>query len=147
MNSQGLMEVKMKKKQKSVRFLVAIVVVAFLLSSCDFSQIKIGEVRMGYGSNEDGYLTYNYSTFTGFERGSSEAEAGQTIAFEYVVTVNKGSLLIEWQDPDGEVVWQKSLVESEQGEDEILAETSGDYAVVIQGKNAGGYFELSWEIE
>jgi hypothetical protein len=137
----------MKKKQESVRFLVAIVVVAFLLSSCDFSQIKIGEVRMGYGSNEDGYLTYNYSTFTGFERGSSEAEAGQTIAFEYVVTVNKGSLLIEWQDPDGEVVWRKSLVESERGEAEILAETSGDYAVVIQGKNAGGYFELSLEIE
>ena len=120
---------------------------AFLMSSCDLSNIRVGEIRMMYGSNEDGHISYNYSTFSGVENGSSEARAGQHISFEYGVTVDKGSLLIEWQNPDGDVVWRKDLIESESGNNAFRAEFTGNYVIVIQGKNAGGEFDISWKVE
>ncbi len=122
-------------------------VLALLLSGCNFSKIKIGEVRMMYGSNDDGHISYNYSTFTGIENGSAHVEKGQTIYFEYDVNVEKGSLLIEWQDPEGDAVWRKSLIESDRGNDEIAVKSSGKYVIIIQGKNAGGDFDVSWGIQ
>ena len=137
----------MKRNQDLIRILFITSILALLLSGCDFSKIRIGEVRMMYGSNEDEHISYNYSTFTGIENGRALVEAGQTISFNYDVTVDKGSLMIEWQDPDGNAVWQKRLVENDRGDDFIIAQSSGKYTVIIQGKNAGGEFDISWRIQ
>lgn len=137
----------MKRKHASLRILIIIIMGAVLLSGCDFSRVKIGEVRMMYGSNEDGHISYNYSTFTGIENGSVQVEEAQTISFDFDVTVSKGSLNIEWQDPNKEVVWRKNLVESDRGYDQITVETSGIYWIIIQGTNAGGEFDVSWKIQ
>ena len=118
-----------------------------LLSSCEFSNIKIGEVRMMFGSNEDGHISYTFSTFTGFERGSAQAERGQIINFEYQANVDQGTLIIEWQDPAGEVMWQKSLLGEDLGNNEFVIESPGEYTIIIQGKDASGDFDVSWEIE
>jgi hypothetical protein len=138
------MELKMKRNLDLIRILFITSIIALLLSGCDFSRIKFGEVRMMYGSNDDEHISYNYSTFTGIENGSALVEAGQTISFDYDVKVDKGSLMIEWQAPDGKDVWQKRLVESDRGNDEIIAQSSGKYTIIIQGKDAGGEFDISW---
>lgn len=122
-------------------------ILALMLSGCDFSQVRVGEVRMMYGTNVDGHISYNYSIFTGVESGSQQVEAGQRIFFEYRVTVNKGSLLIEWQDPEGEVVWRKSLQDSESGEDDFTAGSTGTYRIIIQGKSTGGDFDVTWKMD
>jgi len=120
---------------------------ALMLSGCDFSRVRVGEVRMMYGTNVDGHISYNYSIFTGVESGSQQVEAGQRIFFEYSVTVNKGSLLIEWQDPEGEVVWRKSLQDSESGEDDFTAGSTGTYRIIIQGRSTGGDFDVTWKMD
>lgn len=122
-------------------------ILALMLSGCDFSQVRVGEVRMMYGTNVDGHISYNYSIFTGVESGSQQVEAGQRIFFEYRVTVNKGSLLIEWQDPEGEVVWRKNLQDSESGEDDFTAGSTGTYRIIIQGKSTGGDFDVTWKMD
>ena len=122
-------------------------ILALMLSGCDFSQVRVGEVRMMYGTNVDGHISYNYSIFTGVESGSQQVEAGQRIFFEYRVTVNKGSLLIEWQDPEGEVVWRKNLQDSESGEDDFIAGSTGTYRIIIQGKSTGGDFDVTWKMD
>ena len=91
----------MKIKQNSSQFLILALLFMLLLSGCDFSKVKIGEVRMMFGSNEDGHISYTFSTFTGFERGSAQADRGQIISFEYQANVDQGTLNIEWQDPAG----------------------------------------------
>jgi hypothetical protein len=141
------MEDMMKRKNDLVYRLFLATILALLLTSCDFSKVRIGEVRMMYGSNEDGHISYNYSTFTGVENGSIQVEAGGRISFDYRVTVTKGSLLIEWQDPEGEVVWREIIQESEDGEGVITAESSGTYRIIIQGKNAGGDFDIRWQMD
>ncbi len=147
MNDKGSMEGVMKGKDDLLYSLLVVTVLALLLSSCDFSKVRIGEVRMMYGTNEEGHISYNYSTFTGVENGSLQVEAGQQLSFNYCVTVTKGSLLIEWRDPSGEVVWRKSLLESELGETVIPTETSGTYRIIIQGTNAAGDFDVTWEVD
>jgi hypothetical protein len=101
---------------------------------------------MMYGTNDDGRISYDISAFTGTERGSIQAEKGQNISFTYQVILDKGSLLIEWQDPLGEVMWQKNLVESDQGDDEFEIDIPGEYVIIIQGKGVSGNFDVSWQI-
>jgi hypothetical protein len=134
----------MKTKLNLFPLSVFILILVILLSGCDYTKIKVGEVRVMYGSNEDGHISYDFKTFTGFESGSAQVEKGEIIFFDYQATVDKGSLLIEWQDPNGEIVWQENLSESERGNVEIGIETSGKYTIIIQGKNAAGNFDVSW---
>ena len=137
----------MKTKQNFIQFLFLASLCLLLLSSCEFSNIKIGEVRMMFGSNEDGHISYTFSTFTGFERGNAQAERGQIINFDYQANVDQGTLNIEWQDPVGEVMWQKSLLGGDLGNNEFVIESPGEYTIIIQGKDASGDFDVSWEIE
>ena len=134
----------MKKKFALIPLSIITLILAILLSGCDYTKIKVGEVRVMYGSNEDGHISYDFKTFTGFESGSAQVEKGEIIFFDYQATVDKGSLLIEWQDPNGEIVWQENLSESDRGNVEIGIETSGKYTIIIQGKNAAGNFDVSW---
>jgi hypothetical protein len=102
---------------------------------------------MMYGTNEDGRISYDIRTFTGIERGSVQAETGETISFTYQAVLDKGSLMIEWQDPNGVVMWQKNLVESDQGAEEIEIKSSGEYVIITQGKGAAGNFDVSWQVK
>jgi hypothetical protein len=102
---------------------------------------------MMYGSNEDGRISYNISTFSGIERGSVQVETGQSISFTYQAVLDKGSLVIEWQDPQGEVMWRKNLVESDHGDDEIEIVSPGKYTIMIQGSGVGGKFDVFWQIK
>ena len=137
----------MKTKQFIIQFLNLALLLMLLLSGCNFSKIKIGEVRMMSGSNEDGHISYTFSTFTGFERGSTQAERGQIINFDYQVNLDQGTLNIEWQDPTGVVMWRKSLLGSAQGHDDFVVESSGEYSIIIQGKDSAGNFDVSWILE
>lgn len=134
----------MKTKLNLFPLSMFILILVILLSGCDYTKIRVGEVRVMYGSNEDGHISYDFKTFTGFESGSAQVEKGEIIFFDYQATVDKGSLLIEWQDPNGEIVWQENLSESDRGNVEIGIETSGKYTIIIQGKNAAGNFDVSW---
>ena len=130
---------------KKNSLLLITIMLALLLSACELSKLKFGEVRMMYGTNEAGRISYDISTFTGIERGRLQVEPGKKIAFVYEVDLDKGTILIEWQDPQGEVIWQKNLDASDQGDEEIEVISPGTYTIFIQGKGAGGRFDVSWQ--
>ena len=62
---------------KKNSFLLITIMLAALLSACELTNVKFGEVRMMYGTNEAGRISYDISTFTGIERGQLQAQAGQ----------------------------------------------------------------------
>lgn len=130
---------------KRNRFVLFILILPVLLSACEFDKVKFGEVRMMYGTNEAGRIAYDISTFTGTESGEFEAETGQLISFTYSVDLEKGALFIEWQDPQGEVVWEKELSESDHGGGEFGALSPGVYRILVRGVGAGGKFDVSWQ--
>jgi hypothetical protein len=132
---------------KKNSFLLITIILAVLLSACELNNVKFGEVRMMYGTNEDGRISYDISTFTGIERGQLQAEPGEIIAFAYQADLDKGTLLIEWQDPLGEVAWRKNLEESDDGDGEIEIDSPGIYTIFIQGKGVRGNFDVSWQVK
>ena len=139
----------MNTNKSQIYLLFTILLIGSVLSGCDFtSKIKIGEVRLGmFGDHQDSHLYYSYSTFTGVESDRLQAEKGQSIAFSYQVSVEKGSLIMEWQDPNGEVLWHQVHETNAQDELEIPVETTGIQTIIIQGKDAGGSFEVSWQVK
>jgi hypothetical protein len=139
----------MNSKKTHAYLLFTILIIATVLSGCDFtSKIKIGEVRLGmFGDNADGLMHYSYRTFTGIESDIIQAQQGQTISYSYALDVNRGSLIIEWQDPKGEVAWREIFETSVQGINEIPVVATGTHTITIQGKDTGGSFKVSWEVE
>ena len=137
----------MRTISKIIWILLITAILSIGLSSCNFSKVKFGEVRLMYGGNDDGRIAYDIRTFTGVESGSLQAEAGQTISFNYQAVLDKGSLVIEWQNPQGEVVWRKDMNGSAAGDEKIVVEDPGEYSVFIQGKGAGGSFDVSWQVD
>ena len=142
------MEDEMNTNKSHIYLLFTILIIGTLLSGCDFStKIKIGEVRLGmFGDHQDSHLYYSYRTFTGVESDRIQAEKGQTIAFSYQVSIDKGSLIIEWQDPQGEVLWHQVYESDAQNALEIPVETAGTHTIIIQGNDTGGSFEVSWQV-
>ena len=130
---------------KKYSLLLLVITLSVLISGCSLDKLKVGEVRMMYGTNEAGRISYEIRTFTGTESGDLEAAAGQWIAFTYAVELDKGTLFVAWQDPQGDVIWQKDFSESDQGEGEFEALSSGSYQVFIRGTGMGGRFDVSWE--
>ena len=130
---------------KRNRLILFIIMLPVLLSACEFDKLKLGEVRMMYGTNEAGRIAYDISTFTGTESGELKAETGQLISFTYSVDLEKGALFIEWQDPQGKVVWEKELSTSDHGVGEFDTLAPGVYRVLVRGVGAGGKFDVSWQ--
>ena len=118
-----------------------------LVSGCSSNSIIDGDVRMNIRTHGDGQIARIYDTFTGFENESLETEMGQTISIDYEATVNEGILIIEWHDPNGAVIWQKILAESESGHENIDIKYPGKHTIAIQGKKASGSFSVSWNLE
>ncbi|UCD99656.1 MAG: hypothetical protein JSV42_02690 [Chloroflexota bacterium] len=129
---------------KNINSLLIIILMSFVLSACDFGKLRVGEVRMMYGSNDVDRISYDIKTFTGIEKGEIEVEPGAVIVFNYSVELDKGELFIEWQDPQGQVVWQKDFNKSITGENEIKMVLPGTYRIFISGKGASGGFDVLW---
>jgi hypothetical protein len=102
---------------------------------------------MNIRTKGDGQISRIYNTFNGIENESLETEMGQTISIDYEATVNEGILIIKWQDPNGAVIWQKNLAESESGSENIDIKSPGRHTIAIQGKKASGNFSVSWNLE
>jgi hypothetical protein len=129
--------------KKYVIILIALIL-AILFSACELDNLKFGEVRMMYGTNETGRISYDITTFTGTEKGEFQAETGQKIFFTYTADLDKGKLLIEWQDPQGDMIWQKNFKGSDRGQVELETGSPGTYTILIRGAGAGGRFDVSW---
>lgn len=130
----------------NVRKLSSILLVGLtiaMLVGCARSTIKIG----WSGTSRPGVKAYSYTTFNGREKSTFRAEEGEMIVLDYEVTVDKGSLTLRVENPDGESLWEESFEEDGEDSVEISVDTSGRHQIVIVGNDTGGSFDLSWEIE
>jgi hypothetical protein len=117
--------------------------VSVLLANCGKSDVRIG----WSGTNVPGHIAYRYATFTGSESGSARVETGQSIVLDYQVTASKGSLSITVRGPDERVVWQVALQGNSSDNIELPMALGGRYEMIIEGKAAGGSFDITWDVK
>ena len=131
------------------------VLIAFLLGACrvledapglDFGEVdnlQIGMVESsGFNSTEA-----HFHTLTGRKSWRENLREGDTFSLEYDASLEKGSLLLQVENSQGEVIWEKTVAEGESaGEEmELTAGESGTYTIAVVGDDAGGEYELAWE--
>ena len=126
----------------------ALLLMTSLLVGCGSSTVKVGWVGSS-GPGHMGYsytMGYRYTTFDGVERKTFRPEAGQTITFDYDVTVEKGALLLKVVDPDGESIWEETFRKNTADTVTLTASQNGLHTVCIEGQATGGSFDISWSV-
>jgi hypothetical protein len=137
----------MKKTLLPYLVLGITITLAALLSSCNSSNIIDADIRMKIRSHQEGRISKSYRTFSGLERETFQVEKGQIISLNYEAIVENGSLIIELQNPNGEIIWREILGKSCRGTDELYIKYPGRYTILIQGREAGVDLDISWKID
>jgi hypothetical protein len=132
----------MNCKRTTIWLSTALLLVA-LMAACGQSSLEVGMVE----TNLPGRWEASYTTFTGTKVDRIRAKAGEILLLEYEVKVNKGDLSIEIGRSEGDSLWDVSLQEDAKDRVEFALGQDGPYTITIKGDNAGGSFNLSWELE
>lgn len=119
------------------------VTVTALPAGCGQSRTEIGMVE----TNLPGRWRATYQTLTGAKVDTLTADAGEALVLSYDVQVTKGELSIEVRQPGDEPVWDVSLKDDAQAVVELDIQQDGRHRIVVEGDNAGGGFDISWELE
>lgn len=124
-------------------FLISIILLAGLLTACEADRVAIGMRE----TNLPGEWQATYTTFSGTEVDTFRADAGQTLVLQYETDVEKGSLTIQVENPDDEVLWDAAFDEGDADAVTVDLNQDGRYAIVLTGEDTGGSWDLEWEIE
>ncbi|MGB2965276.1 MAG: hypothetical protein WBB69_14945 [Anaerolineales bacterium] len=130
------------------RILVLITLTLAILSvGCNGNTSINRDFRMKVQLSHNGQITRSFNKFYGVEQGSLTVDKGQRIALNYKSALQDGSLIFKCLDPSGMVIWEKFLSESISGTDEIVAGSPGRYTFLVQGQQAAGYINFTWDVE
>ena len=132
----------MDKLQRAFFFISTILFVG-LLAGCAADRVAVGMRE----TNLPGQWQATYTTFSGTKADTFPADAGQTLVLEYETEVDKGSLTLQVESPDDEVLWETALEEGGADTVRVALNQDGRYAIVLSGEDTGGSWDLEWEIE
>jgi hypothetical protein len=136
-----------------IKYLSSLILLTVLSSACGggslhVGKLKIGEVRIGMlETRSPNHMAYSYTTFSGHESAPLELVSGQTLTIDYQVRMTKGDLTLEIQDPQNDVLWQKSFQADASETIELQARENGQHFIVIAAESAGGSVDVSWRVE
>jgi sulfate adenylyltransferase subunit 1 (EFTu-like GTPase family) len=134
----------MHKKIKALSFItLSLTLITLVLSGCGSrtSSIKVGWM----GSSTAGKTSYRYARFSGIERKTIHASAGETLTLDYDVDVEKGALALRLRNSDSELLWEQTFDANAEDSVEIPLERGGRYLLQIEGRETRGSFDLAWE--
>jgi len=132
----------MNQKQ-TIGLLLTALMAAVILAACGFSTVQIGMLE----NHLPGMWQASYATFTGTKTDSFRADTGQTLFLKYDVQVEKGTLDIQVKNPDGELVWDGDMQKDESGTAQVALKQPGRYNLLIEGQDAGGSWDLNWDVQ
>jgi hypothetical protein len=134
----------------SLRTIFAAALLLLLVSvagGCDelesASRVEIGMVETG-GLNS---TRARFQTFTGNKIWREALEEGDALSLKYEADVEKGLLILQVENPDDEVVWERELEEGDSVGDDVQlnAAQDGTYIIIVQSDGAGGNYSLAWD--
>jgi hypothetical protein len=129
--------------KRTTMWLTVSLLLAGLLTGCGYGRVTIGMVE----NHLPGRWKASYTTLTGTKEDTVRADAGQTLTVDYDVKVDKGTLSLQASERGNPALWKVSLQEDAKDAVELSLEQGGLYTIAIDGTDAGGSFDLSWELE
>jgi len=130
--------------QRLVLVAVLVLTMGSMLVGCGArSSLRIGWLEAG----GPGHKEARYRLFSGLERASFRAQAGETIGLDYDVDVEKGTLAMTLIDPDGDALWARTFEEDVEDSVRIDVPQDGRFRLRIEGESTGGGFKIAWRVE
>jgi len=130
--------------RRSMLVTALVVAIGSLLVGCGArSSLRIGWLEAGGPGHKD----VRYKLFSGLERTSFRAQAGETIELDYDLEVERGTLAVSLVDPDGEDLWARTFEEEAQDVVRVEAQQGGRFRLNIEGESTRGGFEITWRVE
>lgn len=121
----------------------ALVVICILslmiLPSCGESGTRI----LYSGSKVGDQISASYELFTGVDKKTFIADAGDTITCSYLSSVEKGKLKMEIYNPDDILII--SFSSNKTGTRELVIEKTGKHTVKVTGNQTKGRYQISWK--
>jgi hypothetical protein len=130
--------VLVKKSNKAVIFVLSLLLIVAVLTGCERKVLYMG-------SNYDKNINGSFKLFTGTEGRKVKLQTGELISIKYSSKVTSGELSIKLFDPERTLV--KEFEANESGEVEVQAEKDGQYKLEISGVDAGGSFDVKYEVK
>lgn len=126
----------------------------FSLGACDTLKERTGvefervaNVQIGMVESSGLNSTQaRFRTLTGRKTWGEQLASGDSLVLEYEAEIEKGSLTLQVESPEDEVIWERTLTEGEDAADqiELNASENGTYTIAVTGDGAGGSYELAW---
>lgn len=130
-------------KTRMLLYLVPVMICIFsfvIFPSCGESGTRV----LYSGSKVGDQISAAYELFSGVDKKTFMADKGDTIAFSYVSSVEKGKLKIEIYNPDDLLV--TSFTSNKTGIKELDIEKTGKHTIQITGNQTKGRYQISWKI-
>jgi hypothetical protein len=113
---------------------------ALALSGC----LTSNATRIGWTSSvRSNEYTANYTTYDGTTSVPIKIRERE-VTFTYQARVDKGSLAMRVQDPQGHNLWQTTLKGNGNGSRVLSIPTNDTYVLVVEGQGTGGGFDIHW---
>ena len=136
-------ERKMMHIKKFLKWFSLVIFVGGMLSACGHTSIQVGFSE----NNISRQWTAHYTTFTGTKATSVNAREGQKLVLDYDVRVTKGTLNIKITDPYDETMWGVTLDKNSTDRIPINIYQDGRYTIVLTGQDAGGSWDITWDVQ
>ncbi|MCF8011814.1 MAG: hypothetical protein K9L17_06435 [Clostridiales bacterium] len=125
----------MVNKKLITAFICAFIFV-IMLGGC---KTKTGWV----GTNIPGHIKASFHSFTGIEKGTLNAQKGDSFLFEYSSQVESGDLVMKILSTDNKIIHE--FKPDKEGSYKFTFAETGKYKVIIKGDSAKGSFNISWD--
>jgi len=132
----------MSSKSILILLVISSFLVALSLSGC-------GSVTQKIGWRENSSLSHTsarYATYNGNKEIKICIVSKKTVSMEYKVTVDKGTLTVGLDRPDGTSYWQNTFSQNASGTLSVPDADKGCYTLLVAGEETGGGFDIAWTI-
>ncbi len=125
---------------------VAVLFIVFIGLMVVLPYINYGNVQiMSSETNSINGFSQKYDYFTGTKKRSIHIPSGQTAEIKVNTMIEKGELVVEITNFDGEII--KTISDSGYDTTTINAELDETYWVKITGKKTTGSYSVNWDIQ
>ena len=134
----------MKNKSKTIAGLIIVCIILSIIISISIMKFSRGTnfTIMSVEKNSASRMKVSYRYFNGTYTRKISLKEGETLKIDFVSKVKGGKLVINILGNNDEIV--KTLDSNTKGNEDIKAESDGEYTIRVEGYKTRGSYEVNW---
>ncbi|MGH4122182.1 MAG: hypothetical protein ACREV6_04505 [Clostridium sp.] len=134
----------MKSKSKTIAGFTIVCIILSIIISISIMKFSRGTnfTIMSVEKSSASRMKVSYRYFNGTDTRKISLKEGETLKIDFVSKVKEGKLVISILDNNKKIV--KTLDSNTDGNEDIKAESDGEYTIIVKGYKTRGSYEVNW---